>query len=67
MNHQFAATPIAAEATTICATVSIGVAEHLLTEDIQATIDRADAALYRAKSEGRNRVEPAPTPPASSP
>jgi diguanylate cyclase (GGDEF)-like protein len=37
-------------------TVSIGVTEHQRGEDIQATIKRADAALYQAKHEGRDRV-----------
>ena len=36
-------------------TVSIGVAS-LQGSDLDAAIDRADAALYRAKREGRNRV-----------
>lgn len=38
-------------------TVSIGLAEHRTTEDIEKTISRADEALYRAKNKGRNRVE----------
>lgn len=42
--------------TPVCATVSIGVAECVPGEDIHLAIDRADAALYRAKAEGRNRV-----------
>ena len=37
-------------------TVSIGLAEHRDTEEVDATIHRADIALYRAKKEGRNRV-----------
>ncbi|MAM89757.1 MAG: hypothetical protein CME36_20855 [unclassified Hahellaceae] len=37
-------------------TVSIGLAEHRDSEDVDATIHRADMALYRAKHEGRNRT-----------
>ena len=37
-------------------TVSIGVTEHRRGEDIQATVKRADTALYQAKHEGRDRI-----------
>lgn len=37
-------------------TVSIGVAELIAGESSQAWIERADAALYRAKNGGRNRA-----------
>jgi diguanylate cyclase len=37
-------------------TVSIGVAEYRLGEPLTVLIDRSDAALYRAKSDGRNRA-----------
>ena len=38
-------------------TVSIGLAEHLKTEGVYRTISRADEAVYKAKKNGRNRVE----------
>jgi diguanylate cyclase (GGDEF)-like protein len=39
------------------ATVSVGVASHDTAANIDALLARADAALYAAKANGRNRVE----------
>jgi diguanylate cyclase (GGDEF)-like protein/hemerythrin-like metal-binding protein len=36
--------------------ISLGVAEHMATESVEIWFDRVDAALYRAKTGGRNRV-----------
>jgi len=36
-------------------TVSIGVAAHRAGDSTDATVQRADQALYRAKRDGRNR------------
>lgn len=38
-------------------TVSVGVAQHQFGEDAETFYMRADAALYRAKEGGRNRIE----------
>lgn len=38
-------------------TVSIGVTSHVPGEPFDATVNRADEALYRAKAMGRNRAE----------
>jgi diguanylate cyclase (GGDEF)-like protein len=37
-------------------TISLGVSEGVPGDDIEALLRRADAALYRAKGEGRDRV-----------
>jgi diguanylate cyclase len=46
-----------ADGTAVHATASIGIAEHRGRPDYQPLLSAADAALYRAKRAGRNRVE----------
>lgn len=48
------------------ATVSIGIASGLPGTDLKTLLGRADAALYRAKHNGRNRIEVAPEVPKTS-
>ena len=53
----FEAAALAPGSLGIPVTVSIGIASGLPTAAIEKLIERADASLYRAKENGRNRVE----------
>jgi PleD family two-component response regulator len=37
-------------------TVSAGLTEHIAGESVTQTLERADRALYEAKTQGRNRT-----------
>lgn len=56
MCTQLAQTPLLHEPVELTVTASLGVALWADDEPVQACIQRADAALYRAKRAGRNRV-----------
>jgi diguanylate cyclase (GGDEF)-like protein len=58
-----AATPIGHGALQLPVSVSLGVALLTPGESLEQLLARADAALYRAKHGGRNRVEAAEPPP----
>jgi diguanylate cyclase (GGDEF)-like protein len=46
-------------APSLAVTASIGIAQWKRDEETSALLGRADAALYRAKERGRNRIEAA--------
>ena len=48
-------------------TISVGVAQAMRHADLQDWLDAADAALYRAKREGRNQVSVAAPLPSAAP
>jgi len=59
LRSRIAAQPCASSLGPIPLTVSIGVSQCLPGEALENALHRADAAMYRAKENGRNRVEPA--------
>ena len=60
LRSAIAAAPIMAEGKSLAVTVSIGIASAAAGTPCDDLIAAADAALYRAKNNGRNRVEVAP-------
>jgi len=52
--------PFASEQGPLQVTISLGLAARQPGESLEAVLERADQALYRAKAAGRNRVELAP-------
>jgi diguanylate cyclase (GGDEF)-like protein len=58
LRTRIASTPVEWQGARIPITISVGVAERNLTRDadFSALLGRADQALYRAKSSGRNKV-----------
>lgn len=61
VRRSVAALPIRGGEASVDLTVSIGVAAHRGATSLDKLMAHADAALYRAKAAGRNRVELAPT------
>lgn len=53
--------PVSEEEISITQTVSIGLTEVNIDEEIDSAIERADEALYQAKESGRNRLVSSPT------
>ena len=50
-------TPIQHDTTSICITISIGLAFSAYNDSVATFVERADMAVYQAKENGRNRLE----------
>lgn len=64
LRETIAATPVGSDRATMDVTISIGVSARVFenVSEVDQMISEADAALYTAKHNGRNRVEIAPAP-----
>lgn len=56
LRQRVAGLSVDADGATVSATISVGIAELARGEELEQLLARADAALYRAKEAGRNRV-----------
>ena len=63
--RRLAETSVAIDGVAVRVTASMGVASGVGAGSLDELLRRADAALYRAKDGGRDRVEVAPAAPAN--
>jgi diguanylate cyclase (GGDEF)-like protein len=56
LRETIAGTPVVRDDAIIAFTVSVGIAQFQAEDDIDHLMTRADAALYDAKTSGRNQV-----------
>lgn len=64
IRRRIAEEPLALGEIVLPVTLSFGLAEHRADRSLEGTLAHADAALYRAKAEGRDRVVAHPAVPA---
>ena len=67
IRHMFSDRAFDIDGRLIPITCSIGIAEYEACETPERFVERADAAMYRAKQSGRNRVEAAEANPPNAP
>jgi len=56
LRETIAGTPVVRDDAIIAFTVSVGITQFQVEDDIDQLMTRADAALYDAKTSGRNQV-----------